>query len=174
MTKIAQLHNGIEIHFPDETSDQEMDEAVKRHMHTTDPVIVSSFLKAVNSHAKTTAEIHAGVAKTHEEEKRKTSENELRGAQEVDLRSRHHDENMQGIMAHIQAAGRIGDHLEELSKMTPHFEEIGAAVDALNKSTSELSTIIIECTHAVVKALLASKDVVYGDGGIIKRIDVMS
>lgn len=56
MTKVAQLHDGTQIHFPDHVQDHEMDAAVQRHTganQAINPQMLMQLLHAMVSHAGT-------------------------------------------------------------------------------------------------------------------------
>ncbi len=79
MAKIAALHNGTQIHFPDTTPDSEMDTAVNRHLnikqpptdeHKTHIIAQAAHVEATNGVAKAMQDILgpiSGMADTIEQ-----------------------------------------------------------------------------------------------------------
>lgn len=66
MTKIAQLHNGTQIHFPDEMPDHEMDAAVQRHLGVGQPPNPNTMMQLMHllvEHANNTS---VGTQKLHD------------------------------------------------------------------------------------------------------------
>lgn len=176
MTKIAQLHNGVQIHFPDETPDAEMDKAVQRHLGGTDPAAISAFMKAVNSHTKTVMDVQTGVNKIQQDEQRKLYTQEQKEAVTAHTEERHHSEEMQGRMHHVQATEGVGEKVgasvqqlrEPLDILAVNSEKVPELVMALNN----LSATMLEVGKAVIAALYVSKELSFDENGKPKGLYV--
>lgn len=187
MAKIATLHNGVQIHFPDETPDAEMDKAVQNHLGIGEPRpdMMGVLLEAISKHT-------AALAAAKKEPKDDTAQKALLNAisahvtalgdpqrisilpeEGVDHR---HGENIQMMASHLQGlhdsanASREGFSallpvLKDIAKNTQHAEELVISV-------RQLATVVLEVGKIISNLLRAPKEFSFDSAGKPKGISI--
>lgn len=155
MTKIAQLHNGAQIHFPDETPDENMDAVVRHHlsMGQSDPKALASFTQAMKMHVD-------HIKKTESEAEREKQA----------LEDTHHKTNIIAHAAHVEATKGVADAMSK--GLQDLLGPVSGLADAIEGNTPELivavnklSDTIVQVGKAVVDALHAPKEIYSGPDG---------
>lgn len=89
-----------------------------------------------------------------------------------------------GLEHIIQALEKVAQGSEEIGSVVDTIHNVGLAIAAngeklaevtgqleeLNNATAELTITLMECTHAIVRALSAPKNVVYGAEGLVTQL----
>lgn len=183
MVKIATLHNGVQIHFPDETPDVDMDKVVQNHLGIGEPRpdMMGVLLDAMSKHTaamaaakpKDDAALKALLNAVSAHVAALGSPQRIAITPDESVNEKHH-ELMQMSAAHLQAAnsamqeqargsGAIKESLEKIVENTGHAEQLIVAVN-------QLSTIIIEVGKSIISALQAPKEIYSDDKGKPKGV----
>lgn len=174
MAKIAQLHNGVQIHFPDETPDDEMDRVVQHHVSQVDPNIINSFMKSVNSHAKSVLQVQSDMQKVNSEETSKKQNQEHKDAELAANDERRHDETMQGRMAQTQIIDNVGQKLGDgfagLFPLLSKLSDNTANSSELIKAVHQLSVTVVEVARTIISVLEAPKEIYSDEKGKPKGV----
>lgn len=130
MAKIAQLHNGTQIHFPDDTSEEDMDAAVHHHM---------AFAQALTTaHGKEAA---------------------LREERERNFREMSHKTKVIASAAHVEATGSVAKAVNELMGPISGLADTSEhALPQLVMAIDGLSNTILKVGAAIVHALSLDKE----------------
>lgn len=167
--KVAQLHDGSMLHFDDTTPDDAMDNAVQQHMATRAQTTGAGgeMAKALMfGFAQFLQQQHAQAAESQQVDTQNTFGAAGAIANSIEGISRGLSE-----MTHLGAAiGQLSAHSEEANA---RLDLIGKQLEKLHRSTSELSSMLMDCTHAIVHALARPKDIIYDEHGSPKRIKVV-
>lgn len=152
----AQLHNGVEMHFPDGTPDHEIDGAVQRHLATPDtssmlPALISGFAQHLQQQkGERDAQVSQQVGMVNENRT-------IAGAQ-----MRQADEHAQLKLGVMQGVAKgLFTSLQPLAEVAQNSQALPEVVRAINN----LSQTIMEAMKAYISIASAPKELYHGGDG---------
>lgn len=160
MTKVAQLHDGTEIHFSDETSDHDMDAAVRRHLGVAPSPqsdgLIKALMSAVSTHlaAQDNNQSHTSAVSVEDKERANQQHSTV-----VDTMRQGH------LMARAD-----NDHLAK--SIGPLLVKLGVNSEILIKVLQGLTTVIAEIGKAHVEAIAAPKEIIRDEKGEAKGVQI--
>lgn len=167
MAKIAQLHNGTEIHFPDDTPDQHMDTAVAQHLGVpADPSnIVPTLMAAFSQHLQQQqgdkqAQVSQLVSAVHDN--RAIADSKMQQADQ------HTGAKVDAVNGVAQAMITGLQPLELLHNIAQGSQAIPEIVKAINN----LSQTIIQATKLYVSIISAPKEFYHHPDGKPKGVRI--
>lgn len=153
MAKIAELHNGTQIHFPDSMPDSEMDAAVQRHLGLMDPDITATFVKALTAHAKAAGDVKSAARSAIDKD-----------AADRTTEDRNHKVNVIASAAHVEATRGVSTAMQEGLNMLAG--PLAALADASEQdlprlvgAIEHLATAVVETGKAIITAMMLPKEI---------------
>lgn len=151
MPKIAELHNGTQIHFPDHVGDEEMDQTVQRHLGVTppNPDMLQAILQAIGA--------HAGAVTANKADNSMQMHSDNMQAQQA-----MHAERMQAAGEHTKAIGAVGQTVgngfEAMMHPLAELAQNSAQIPALVQAINGLASTITEVGKAIIASMDAPKE----------------
>ena len=158
--KVAILHTGEQLHFPDETPDEVMDMTVKRHLGIPEgpsdtEQLLRGFLMAVDHYVSDQRATAQDMA---------LHSRDMTGVALMQS-ARHHDDHMRAIQ---EIKGSLGDTADGLvGFLAPALEKLGSDMEHLPeivKAVNNLSKTILEVGRAYLAVAGAPREIYNEDG----------
>lgn len=150
MAKIAQLHNGTQIHFPDEMPDHEMDAAVQRHLGVGAPPaepaapdmdLMGAIMQAVASHSSLSQTAKGAQDKAMQDQHTLNHKTHIiTSAAKVDATNGLATATTAGFQEIMGPLGALADNSE-------HVKDLIVAVNSLSGTIVEVGKAIIAAIH---------------------------